>query len=149
MKIFLGADHRGFKKKNQLLKFLSEKGYEVKDEGAVVFSETDDYNDPAIAVARAVRETPKSVGILICGSAHGMLIQANRFRHIRAISATEPKLIKLGRIHNDANILCLSADFLSLKKMKQFSTIFIKTDFDGVKNHTRRNNRLDERKDYD
>ena len=149
MKIFIGADHRGFKKKNQLAKFLREKGHEVVDEGAVDSCENDDFNDYASAVARAVRETPHSLGILLCGSAHGMAIQANRFCQIRAISATDPKLVKLGRLHNDANVLCLSADFLSLKKLKHFAEIFIKTDFDNIKNHARRNKRLDERKDYD
>ena len=76
-------------------------------------------------------------------------MQANRFRNIRAITATEKELIKLGREHNDANILCLSADFLSDGQIRELVDTFINTKFDGIERHAHRNSRLDERKDYD
>lgn len=141
--IFIGADHRGFKTKTALLDFLTSSGHQVTDSGAHHYSETDDFNDPAIAVATAIQSNPSSKGILICGSAHGMVIQANRFKSIRAITATTPELVKLGRQHNDANILCLSADFLNLETIKQLVTTFLTTDFDREQRHQNRINRLD------
>ena len=149
MKIFIGADHRGFEKKSTILKFLHKKGTESEDLGVYAASSDDDFNDPAISVAKAVRRDVDARGILICGSAHGMVMQANRFLGIRAITATEPELIKLGREHNNANVLCLSADFLSDDQARQLVEIFIDTKFDGIERHARRNARLDERKDYD
>lgn len=146
--LYIGADHRGFSVKTNLLAFFTKKGLEFEDRGAYVYSEKDDFNDPAISVAKAVREHSGSFGILICGSAHGMVMQANRFKGIRAITATSPDLIKIGREHNNANILCLSADCLSFRQMKKFITIFINTKFNGGTKYTRRISRLDEREDY-
>ena len=84
MEIFVGADYRGFEKKKGILVFLAGQGHDVTDEGAYEYNEGDDFNDPAIAVARAVRENRGSIGILVCDSAHGVTIQANRFKGIRA-----------------------------------------------------------------
>lgn len=142
--IYIGADHRGLKAKAKIIKFLRRQGLEVTDLGAYDFSENDDFNDSATSVARAIIKDSSGKGILVCGSAHGMVIQANRFKGIRAITATEAKLVKLGRKHNDANILCLSADFLSIRKMRQFITIFMNTNFSGEARHLRRIKRLDE-----
>lgn len=146
--IYIGADHRGYEKKTQLLEFFRKNGLEVQDSGAYVFAETDDFNDPAIAVAKSVREHPANLGILICGSAHGMVMQANRFKGIRAIAASDTKLVKLGRQHNNANILCLSADFLNLTDMEKLIKTFVTTSFIEEDKYLRRINRLDERGDY-
>ncbi len=146
--IYIGADHRGYEKKVQLLEYFRKNGILVQDSGAYVFSENDDFNDPAIAVAKSVREHPDNFGILICGSAHGMIMQANRFKGIRAITATEPKLVKLSREHNNANILCLSADFLNLSEMEKLIKVFLTTKFKDEEKYIRRINRLDERGDY-
>ena len=110
MRLFLGADHRGFAEKQRLMGTLGHENLEceIVDLGPTTIKPDDDFNDPAIAVARAVRENPYGRGILICGSAHGIAIQANRFKGIRAICGYTPELVKLGRMHNDANILCLS-----------------------------------------
>ena len=108
MKIFIGADYRGFEKKNEIIAFLSQKNYDVVDEGAYEYVEGDDFNDPAIAVAKAVREDFGSFGILICDSAHGVTIQANRFKGVRAAHCENAESAKLAREHDDANVLCLS-----------------------------------------
>ncbi|MBQ2637851.1 RpiB/LacA/LacB family sugar-phosphate isomerase, partial [Candidatus Saccharibacteria bacterium] len=84
MEIFIGADYRGFEKKQRLKDFLAQSGHEVTDEGAYEYVEGDDFNDPAIKVAKSVRENRGSIGILICDSAHGVTAQANRFKGIRA-----------------------------------------------------------------
>ena len=143
-KIFIGADHRGFEKKNLLADYLERKGHEVIDLGASAYQETDDYNDYAKNVAKSVLENPGSVGILFCGSAHGISIQANRFKGIRAIVGFNEALAKIGREHNDANILCLSADFQNEEDMKKISDIFLETTFLAEERLTRRNKRLDE-----
>lgn len=146
--IYLGADHRGFAKKQAVMDFLNKNNLEYTDLGAYVFAENDDFNDFAINVAKAVRKEPTSFGILICGSAHGMVIQANRFKGIRAITATDEPLTRLGREHNNANILCLSADFLSQPQLENLILTFVNTNFSGAEKYTRRNLRLDEREDY-
>ena len=86
MNIYIGADYRGFEKKNNLVSYLNDLGYTVIDQGAYEYHEGDDFNDPAVAVAKAVRKDADAFGILICDSAHGVTMQANRFKGIRAIA---------------------------------------------------------------
>lgn len=149
MKIFIGADYRGFEKKNLMLKFLSSTDNEVIDVGAYSYHEGDDFNDPAITVARNVRENHGSKGILICDSAHGVTMQANRFKGVRAANCHDPESAKLAREHDDANVLCLSAHFMSDDDMKKIITTFLETEFESLERRARRINRLDEREDYD
>ena len=148
MKVFVGADYRGFQKKNQLFDYLVEQGYETTDLGAYDYSEGDDYNDPAIAVAKAVREDLDSRGVLICDSAHGVTMQANRFKGIRAAHCDNPESAKLAREHDDANVLCLSAHFLDDDAMRNIVDVFLGTEFENLERRVRRINRLDEREDY-
>lgn len=150
MDIFIGADYKGFEKKNELVKFLTAKGYHVTDVGAYSYHEGDDFNDPAIAVARAVRrEVEEAKGILICGSGHGMTIQANRFKGIRAILCDSVDAVISGSKHDDANILCLSSDRVDEDLAKKIVTTFLETKFEPLERRVRRMNRLDERGDYD
>lgn len=149
MKVFIGADYKGFERKNQLLKFLATTDYEVVDVGAYSYDEGDDFNDPAITVARNVREVRDSFGILICDSAHGVTIQANRFKGVRAAHCENEESAKLAREHDDANVLCLSAHFLDEKAMQKIINIFLETKFDALERRVKRINRLDEREDYD
>ena len=149
MEIYLGADYRGFNSKRELLDYLPSQGYHVTDEGAYEYNEGDDFNDPAINVAKAVRENRGSVGILICDSAHGVTIQANRFKGIRAAHCDNPESAKLAREHDDANVLCLSAHFMDSNSMREVVNAFLTTDFTNLERRVRRINRLDEREDYD
>ncbi|MBR2993944.1 RpiB/LacA/LacB family sugar-phosphate isomerase [Candidatus Saccharibacteria bacterium] len=149
MEVYIGSDYRGFERKQALLKFLAEKDYNVTDEGAYEYHEGDDFNDPAMAVARAVREDPSARGILICGSAHGVTIQANRFKGIRAAHCDTAESAKLAREHDDANILCLSALFVDDAAAREIVATFLETDFSKLERRVRRINRLDERGDYD
>ncbi|MBQ2660758.1 RpiB/LacA/LacB family sugar-phosphate isomerase [Candidatus Saccharibacteria bacterium] len=148
MAIFVGADYRGFEKKRIALEFLVQNGYEVIDEGAYEYSEGDDFNDPAVAVAKAVRENAGARGILICDSAHGVTIQANRFKGVRAAHCESVESAKLAREHDDANILCLSAHFVDEESMKKIIKVFLETNFVELERRVRRINRLDEREDY-
>lgn len=149
MNIYVGADYRGFSKKQTVLQFLAKGDYEVTDEGAYDYSEGDDFNDPAIAVARAVREDFGSMGILICDSAHGVTMQANRFKGVRAAHCENPESAKLAREHDDANVLCLSAHFMDDETMQKIIKTFLNTNFENLERRVRRINRLDEREDYD
>lgn len=118
--IYVGADHRGFEKKNELIKLLQNCHpgmVQVEDLGAFEYSPEDDFNDPAKAVAKAVAGNEHSFGVLVCASAHGVCMQANRFHGVRAINAATPESAQLGREDDYANVVCLSADNLSTEEM--------------------------------
>lgn len=149
MQIFVGADYRGLERKNQLIPFLIDSGHQVEDLGDFEYNEGDDFNDPAIKVAKAVRENPGSFGILICDSAHGVTMQANRFKGIRAANCASLDSAKLAREHDDANILTMSAHFVDENLMKEIVLAFLNTKFESLERRVRRINRLDEREDYD
>ncbi|MDO4753153.1 MAG: RpiB/LacA/LacB family sugar-phosphate isomerase [Candidatus Saccharibacteria bacterium] len=149
MKVFIGADYRGFERKNQLARFLVENNCEVVDEGPYEYNEGDDFNDSAVKVALEVRENPNTRGILICDSAHGVTMQANRFKGIRAANCDSVESTILAREHDDANILCMSAHFVDESLMGEITKAFLATDFKNLERRVRRINRLDEREDYD
>lgn len=140
--VFIASDHRGFRLKQFLVKKLPE----LVDLGPYEFDPEDDYNDAALVVAKRVlsAETPDAKGILICGSAIGVSIQANRFKKIRAAVALTPKAVVQTREHNDANVLCLSADSLTPRKALKLVKIFLNTPFSHEERHARRIKRLDE-----
>lgn len=147
--IFVGADHRGFKLKSELLKYLAENSDEkVIDCGAYDFNPDDDFNDPAVIVSKSIRENPGARGILICGTGHGMCMAANRFHGIRAANCISPDSAQKAREHNDANILCLGAKYIIISQAVEIVKLFLETPYIENENHTRRINRLDEREDY-
>ncbi len=134
--IYLGADHAGYALKAHLKKFLQTKGYTVKDLGAHKLVRTDDYPDYAAKVAKAVQKEGK--GILVCGSAEGICIAANKFKGIRAVPVWTLQNAKLSRQHNDANILCLSGWQMTKKKTEQIVLTWLKTPFSEEARHVRR-----------
>lgn len=146
--IYLGADHRGFQKKEALFDLLKDchENVTVEDLGAEEYDADDDFNDPAIAVARAVVNNKNGFGVLVCGSAHGVCMQANRFKGARAIHANSIESIKHGREHDHANILCLSAedDGLDVDQMEQLVKTFCHAHPNLDERYTRRVKRLDE-----
>ena len=149
MKVFVGADYRGFLLKQSILAFLAKHNFSASDMGAYEMREGDDFNDPAIAVAKAVREDPGSFGVLICDSAHGVTMQANRFKGVRAAHCHNEESARLAREHDDANILCLSAHFLDAEQAEDITKAFLGTDFTNLERRVRRINRLDEGENYD
>lgn len=136
----IGADHAGFALKEHLKKFLRTKGYTVKDWGAKKLVKTDDYPDYAAKVARAVQK--KGMGILVCGSAEGICIAANKIKGIRAVPVWTLQNAKLSREHNDANVLCLSGWELTKNKAEQITLKWLQTPFSGDKRHVRRINKI-------
>ena len=148
MEIFVGADYRGFEKRQKVLSFLAKSEYTVHDLGTYDSSEND-YNDPAIAVAKMVRKNRDPKGLLLCGSAHGVTIEANRFKGVRAANCDSAQSAKLAREHDDANVLCMSAGLLDDETMREIIKTFLETKFIDYERRVRRINRLDEREDYD
>ena len=136
--IYLGADHRGFRLKEKIKKYLREIGKEFEDLGNKKFDPNDDYPDFAKRVAKAVSRSPKNRGILVCGSGLGMSIAANKFRGVRAALCFNEKMAELSRMHNNANILCLSADFFPLAKIKKIIKIWLEAKFSKEERHKRR-----------
>lgn len=149
MIVYIGADYKGYEKKALLIPYLLKLGLDVVDEGAHAKVEGDDFNDPAVNVAKAVRENPGNAGVLICDSAHGVTIQANRFKGIRAAHCDSVESAKLAREHDNANVLCLSAHFLNDEEMQKVIKAFLSTRFKPLERRVRRITRLDERSDYD
>lgn len=147
-RIYLGADHRGFQKKEDLYPLLRDchENVIVEDLGADSYREDDDFNDPAIAVANAVANNEHGFGVLICGSAHGVCMQANRIKGARAINATTEESVRAGREDDYANILCLSADGLDVDTMEKLIKTFCHTRPKPDERYIRRVQRLDEEK---
>lgn len=148
MDIYIGSDYKGFHKKAYLKKYLTTLNYNIIDMGAHEYVEGDDFNDSAVAVAKAIQKNPHAIGILLCGSAHGVTMQANRFKHVRAAHCGSRKSAKLAREHDNANIICLSAELMTKINMQKIVTTFIKTEFKPYERRLRRIKRLDEREDY-
>ncbi|MBI5573429.1 MAG: ribose 5-phosphate isomerase B [Elusimicrobia bacterium] len=128
MKIAIGSDHRGFKHKTELIKYLSKK-YNVKDFGT--FSEEScDYPDYANIVAKSVASKKFEKGILICGSGNGICIAANKVKGIRAAIGYSEKAAEFSVRHNNANIICFSEDF-PFATVKKAVEKFLAAKFEG------------------
>jgi ribose 5-phosphate isomerase B len=136
MRLVIGGDHAGFELKAQLLPYLLEKGYEVDDKGSYS-AESVDYPDFAHPVAQAVESGKADLGILICGSANGVAMAANKHEKIRAAIAWKNEIAELARTHNDANIICLPARYISVDEAKEMVDTFLNTPFEGGR-HQRR-----------
>lgn len=136
MKIAIGADHAGFEYKELLKSFLTD--YEVKDFGTHS-TQSVDYPDFAHPVALAVESQKYTFGILVCGSANGVAITANKHQHIRAAICWLNEIASLARVHNNANVLCIPARFVSEELAKEMTTTFLNTAFEGGRHENRVN----------
>ncbi|MBC6108882.1 ribose 5-phosphate isomerase B [Pedobacter fastidiosus] len=134
IKIAIGADHAGFEYKEVLKNFLID--YEVKDFGTYSLDSVD-YPDFAHPVASAVESGEFEYGILLCGSANGVAITANKHQNIRAGLCWEIEVASLVRKHNNANILCIPARFVSEELAKEITTTFLNTAFEGGRHQNR------------
>jgi len=135
MKIHIGCDHAGFSLKELVKNELTLGGHEVIDHGT--FSEeSTDYPEYAHATAGAV-ESDNGMGILICGSANGVCMTANKHQGVRAALCWNEEVAKLAREHNNANIICLPARFITTEEAFKMVSTFIHTPFEGGR-HERR-----------
>lgn len=138
MNIALGGDHAGYEYKKELAAYLQSQGHQVKDFGPFT-ADSVDYPDFVHPVATAVEKGEFDYGILICGSANGVAITANKHQGIRAGIAWGRELATLTRQHNNANILCLPARFISIEVAKECTDAFITTAFEGGRHQNRVN----------
>jgi len=140
VKVALGADHRGFGLKEELKRWLAARGHEVIDCGPAS-SDRVDYPDYAFKVADVVARRKAGRGILICSTGIGMSIAANRFLKVRAALCSSVRLARLSREHNDANVLCLGADFVSAVLARRIVGVWLRTGF-AAGRHLRRVRKL-------
>jgi ribose 5-phosphate isomerase B len=138
IKIAVGSDHAGFDLKKDLLVYLSEKGYSLEDMGPNS-ADSVDYPDFAHKVASSVETKTCDLGILICGSGNGVCITANKHHGVRAALAWEPELASLARQHNNANVICLPARFVSQEKAFQIVDAYLDSAFEGGRHENRVN----------
>ena len=130
MRIALAADHKGVEMKRRVSAMLSSWGHIVEDFGTNT-SESVDYPDYGLAAARAVAKGQADRAITVCWTGNGMNIGANKVRGIRAGMALNPEMAKLTRLHNDANVLTLSAKFTDEDTLDQTIKNFLDTEFEG------------------
>jgi len=136
MTIAIGSDHAGFEYKEALKKWLAANGHGLKDFGTHS-AEAADYADFAHPVALAVENKDCDFGVLVCGSANGVAITANKHQGIRAAICWAEELASLARQHNDANVVCIPARFVSLPMAERITQLFLTTPFEGGR-HARR-----------
>lgn len=136
LKLAIGADHAGFEYKEMLKAYLTN--YELVDFGTHSIASVD-YPDFAHPVAKAVEEKEVDFGILLCGSANGVAITANKHQHIRAGLCWENEVAVLVRKHNNANIICIPARFVSEDLAKEMVDTFLNTEFEGGRHDDRVN----------
>lgn len=137
MKIAIGSDHAGFEYKESLRTRL-ETEYEIKDFGTYSIDSAD-YPDFAHPVSSAIENKEFDLGILVCGSANGVAITANKHQGIRAAICWNEELALLARKHNDANILCIPARFINFDLTEKIVNKFLTTDFEGGRHASRVN----------
>lgn len=152
--IYLGADHGGFELKNKIKLYLDKIGYEYEDLGNLKYEGEDDYPDFAFAVAKKVGEQDdnskpwgeRPKGILLCRSAGGVIIAANKVTGVLAIAVTDQKSAKHSRLHNDANVIGLSGDWMNEEEAKEIVKVWLETGFSNEERHKRR---IDKIKEYE
>jgi ribose 5-phosphate isomerase B len=134
--IAIGSDHAGFEYKEAIISLLEGKGIPFKDFGTHS-KDSVDYPDFAHPVASAVESGDYAFGILLCGTANGVAITANKHQHIRAAICWGEEIAQLVRQHNDANILCIPARFVSEADAEKILNTFISTPFEGGRHANR------------
>lgn len=138
LKVYLGADHRGFGLKEKIARWLFESGREFTDLGADILDPKDDYPIYAERVASMVANNKNSLGILLCGSGVGVEVAANKIDGVRAGIGKSPGQVKAGRNDDNMNILVLAADFTEDEEAKRMVEVFLKTKFEAKERFKKR-----------
>ena len=135
-KLAIGSDHAGFEMKEEIIKLLQKEEIELTDFGTNS-STSCDYPDYAHKVAEAVQKNNETYGILVCGSANGVAMTANKHEGIRAAICWNEEIAQLARKHNNANVLCLPSRFIDVNVAIDIMFEFLKTEFDGGRHQNR------------
>jgi len=141
--IVLATDHAGFELKEHVKRFLTKKGYDIKDFGALEYDGLDDYPDFILPAAKYISEH-KLIGIIFGGSGQGEAMAANRIKGVRAaVFYNGPnEIVELSRLHNNANILSIGARFVNNQEVEKVIELWLSTDFEEGR-HEKRINKLD------
>jgi len=141
--IVLATDHAGFELKEHVKRFLTKKGYDIKDFGALEYDRLDDYPDFILPAAKYISKH-KLIGIIFGGSGQGEAMAANRIKGIRAavFYNGSNEIVELSRLHNNANILSIGARFVSSQEVEKVIELWLSTDFEEGR-HEKRINKLD------
>lgn len=140
LKIAVASDHAGFERKQAVLNYLQEQGFEYKDFGAFS-AESSDYPDFAHPLADAVSKGEFDEGITLCGSGNGINMTANKHQGIRSAICWMPEIAKLARLHNNANVCALPARYITDEEAVKIVKTFLETDFEGGR-HINRINKI-------
>ena len=138
MRVHIGSDHAGFELKNHLVQHLTAAGHDVVDHGPAVYDAVDDYPPYCLRTGQAVAGEPGSLGIVIGGSGNGEQIAANKVPGIRCALAWSVTTAKLGRQHNDAQVVAIGARMHSLDEAAALAEAFVATPFSHDPRHKRR-----------
>lgn len=141
MKISIGCDHAGFELKEKIKKNFLDNSIALIDRGTYSLESTD-YPLYAHHVAEDVASGGVDSGILICGSANGVCMTANKHAHVRAALCWNNEVVELARKHNNANIICLPARFINDEQAFEMVATFLSTEFEGGR-HEKRVNKID------
>lgn len=136
MKIAIGSDHAGYECKTIVGEWLISQGYEVADFGTHS-KDAVDYPDFSHPVAKAITEGECTLGVLVCGSANGVAMAANKHEGIRAGVCWIPEIASLARQHNNANVCCIPARYVEDEEAKSIIEAFVNAEFEGGR-HARR-----------
>jgi len=143
MIMYIGADHRGFALKEEIIKYLQRKKIVVRDVGAFEYDKKDDYVDFAIPVAQAVASSKgKARGILLCGSGIGVCMTANKVADVRAANVWASRIVKSAQADDNVNVLCLPADEVTPAEAKRYIRIWLETKASSAERHKRRLKKL-------
>ena len=136
MKIAIASDHAGFEMKEDLCTFLRSEGYEVKDFGTNSLDSCD-YPDYAHPLAESVEKGESQFGVVICGSGNGVCMTVNKHAGIRGALVWNEELADLARRHNNANVLCLPARYITLEEGRALTWHFLHAGFEGGRHEKR------------
>ncbi len=142
--IYIGADHAGWKLKEDIEEYLKEEGYAVVDMGNEHLVADDDYPDFGHAVAKRVVTDPNGMGIVLCGNAQGICMVANKVRGARAATGFNEEVAKTSRTDDHSNVLCLPGRFLKPKEAREIVRVWLETPFSGEERHVRRLKKLEQ-----
>ncbi len=141
MKIAIGGDHAGFSYKKKIIEYLNSNGITILDVGSKNEASCD-YPDFSHLVAKSVQKKEVDFGVLVCGSANGVAMAANKHNNIRAAICWNSEIASLAKTHNNANIICFPARFVSLDSVLRMIEVFMKKNFEGGR-HLNRIKKID------
>jgi ribose 5-phosphate isomerase B len=138
MRVHLGSDHAGFELKERLVERLTELGHDPVDHGPEVYDAVDDYPPYVLRAAEGVAKDPGSLGIVLGGSGNGEAIAANKVKGVRCALAHSEDTARLGREHNDANVVSIGARMHDEATALRLVEAFLDTPYSGEERHDRR-----------